>query len=132
MQNFDIPLHDIKPIVEIGEYSFYYFLFLSTVAFLVACVIVYLLYLWFKRKKAFNVRKEHKKLLNGIDLSDTKKAAYLVTLYGATFSRDSARHAQMYQNVMNRLEAYKYKTNVDVFDAETVAYIELYKGILDV
>lgn len=132
MQNFDIPLHDIKPIVEIEEYSFYYFLSLSTVAFLVVCVIAYLLYLWFKRRTAFNIRKEHKKLLNSVDLSDTKKAAYLVTLYGATFSSDSERHAQMYQNVMNKLEAYKYKKNVNAFDTETIAYIELYKGILDV
>jgi hypothetical protein len=132
MQNYDIPLHDIKPIVDVQEYSFYYFSALIVVALLLACGIAYLIYVWFKRKKAFNLRKEHIKLLNLLDLKDTKKAAYAITAYGASFSEDSPRHVEMYKNLTTRLEVYKYKKSVDTFDSETIGYIELYKEMIDV
>lgn len=132
MQNFDIPLHDIKPIVAIEEYSLYYFLGLVSLALLLACGIIYLLYVWLKRKKAFNIRKEHSKLLNALDLSETKKAAYAITAYGATFAEDSPGHLEMFKNLAQRLEVYKYKKSVDAFDSETIGYIELYRGMIDV
>lgn len=132
MQNIDIPLHDIKPLVDIQEYSLYYFLGLVSLAIFLACAIAYLLYLWFKRRKAFNIRKEHSKLLNAVDLSETKKAAYAITAYGATFAEDSPRHLEMYKNLTQRLEVYKYKKSVEAFDPETIGYIELYKGMIDV
>lgn len=132
MQNFDIPLHDIKPIVDIQEYSLYYFVGLISVVVFLACGIAYLLYLWFKRRKTFNIRKEHMKLINSLDLSETKKAAYAITVYGVTFADDSPRHVQMYKNLAKRLEVYKYKKSVDAFDDEAIGYIELYKGMIDV
>ncbi|OIP53534.1 MAG: hypothetical protein AUK54_08605 [Helicobacteraceae bacterium CG2_30_36_10] len=132
MQNIDIPLHDIKSIVAIEEHSLYYFLGLVSLALLLACGIIYLLYVWFKRRKAFNIRKEHMKLLNAVDLSETKKAAYAITAYGSTFSEDSPRHVEMFKNLTSRLEAYKYKKSVDAFDDETIGYIELYRGMIDV
>ena len=132
MQNFDIPLHDIKPIVEVGEYSLYYFAgFVGLTLFLVGAVI-YLFYVWFKKRKAFNIKKEHMKLLNSLDLTQTKSAAYAITAYGATFADDSPRHAEMYKNLTQRLEIYKYKKSVEPFDSETLGYIELYKGMIDV
>ena len=132
MQNLDIPLHDIKPIVDIQEYSLYYFIGLVSLAIFLACGISYLLYLWFKRRNTFNVRKEHIKLLNSLDLSETKNSAYAITAYGAIFADDSPRHGEMYKNLANRLEVYKYKKSVDAFDSETIGYIELYKGMIDV
>ena len=68
----------------------------------------------------------------GADLKDTKNAAYNVTLYGLTFKDDSPRHAEMYQNLSQRLEAYKYKKSVENFDDEVLAYIDVYKGMIDV
>lgn len=132
VQSYDIPLHDIKPIVEIEEYSLYYFL---GTAFLISVLLfgaLYLLYKWFNRRKAFNIRKEHFKLLNSLDLNDAKHSAYAITLYCATFKDDSPRHQEMYDNLTSRLETYKYKKSVENFDDETVGYIELYKGMLDV
>ncbi len=132
MQNLEIPLHDIKPIVDIQEYSLYYFIGLVSVVIILACAIAYLLYLWFKRRNTFNIRKEHIKLLNSLDLTDTKNAAYAITAYGASFADDSPRHVEMYKNLAQRLEVYKYKKSVDAFDSETIGYIELYKGMIDV
>lgn len=131
-QSFDIPLHDIKSIVDIEEYSLYYLLGGSFFVLFLFSVFAYLLYLWFKRKGKFNQRKESYKALHVVDLSDTKKCAYAITLYGATFKDDSPRHHEMYLNLIERLEVYKYKKEVSAFDDETIGYIELYKGMVDV
>lgn len=131
-QNYDIPLHDIKPIVDVHEYSLYYFLGAIGVATLLVLGIIYLLYVWYKKRKAFNIRVYHAKLLNELDLNDTKKSAYAISSYGYTFKDDSTRHNEMYKNLTARLEDYKYKKDVESFDSETLGYIELYKGMLDV
>ena len=81
-KSYDIPLHDIKTIVEVQEYSLYYFLAISLVAILLICVFIYFLYRWFKNKNRYNQRKEYFKLLDDLDFSDTKKSAYAVSKYG--------------------------------------------------
>ncbi|MCW8838085.1 MAG: hypothetical protein OQK11_05210 [Thiovulaceae bacterium] len=131
-QSYDIPLHDIKTIVEVQEYSLYYLLGISTVGLIVLLGIIYLIYKYFKNKNRYNERKEHFKIINSLDLSDTKKAAYAISLYGATFKDDGDRQKGMYENLTSRLESYKYKKQVDLFDKETLSYIELYKGMIDV
>ena len=131
-QSYDIPLHDIKPIVDVQEYSVYYFSGLSFLIILLTCGVAYLIYMWFKRRNAFNIRKEHLKLLNSLDLSDTKQSAYAITMFGATFKDDSPRHQEMYENITSRLELYKYKKEVKEFDSEVVGYIKLYEGMIDV
>ena len=128
----EIPLHDIKPLLEIEEYSLYYLLGIISLVILLVLGISYLVYKWFKKRNAFNIRKEHKKLLSAINLRETKKAAYSLTFYGATFKDDSPRHVEMFQNLTQRLEVYKYKKSVDKFDKETLGYVELYKDMLDV
>ena len=131
-QSYDIPLHDIKPIVEIEEYSLYYFLGFASIAIVLVAGVAYLLYMWLKKRNRYNRRKEHFKLLNSLDLSNTKESAYAITLYGATFKNDSPRHKEMYDNLLGRLDAYKYKKEVSSFDSEVIGYIELYKGMMDV
>lgn len=131
-KTYDIKLHDIKPLIEVEEYSFFYTLGLSLMAILFLLGVSYLLYRWFHKRNTFNIRKEHYKLLNRLDFSDTKNAAYLITLYGATFKDDSTRHSEMYNNLTQRLAKYKYKKEVESFDDEVRGYIELYKGMIDV
>ncbi|OHE00014.1 MAG: hypothetical protein A2W82_03445 [Sulfurimonas sp. RIFCSPLOWO2_12_36_12] len=131
-QSYDIPLHDIKPIVEVQEYSLYYFLGATLFALILVLGAAYLIYMLLQKRNKFNIRKEHFKLLNSLDLSDAKRSAYDVTTYGATFKNDSPRHQEMYENLINRLEIYKYKKDVDAYDGEIIGYIELYKGMIDV
>ncbi len=131
-QTFDIPLHDIKPIVEIQEYSLFYFLGLIFVGLVVLFGVTYLLYKYFKARNAFNIRKEHLQVINRLNLSQTKESAYTITILGATFKDDSPRHSQMYSNLSKRLQEYKYKKEVDEFDSEVLGYIEVYKSMLDV
>lgn len=131
-QSYDIPLHDIKTIIEVQEYSLYTLLGVGFFATLALFGLGYLIYVWYKKRNKFNLKKEHFRLLRTLDLSDAKSAAYAITLYGATFRDDSPRHQEMYENLTSRLEVYKYKKNVAPFDGETLGYIELYRGMIDV
>lgn len=131
-ENYDIPLHDIKPLLEIQEYSLYYLIALISVAAIVLLGVLYLLYRWLKHRKRFNIRKEHLKALKSLSFEDRKKGAYALTLYGATFKDDTPRHAKTYAELVERLAEYKYKKSVAPFDAETLRYIELYIGMIDV
>lgn len=131
-KTYDIPLHDIKTIIEVNEYSLYYLIGVSIVALLVLGGFLYLVYKYLQKRNQYSQRKEHYKLLNSVDLSDTKNAAYAISLYGSTFKDDGERQTGMYRNITQRLEQFKYKKDVDKFDKETLAYIELYKGMIDV
>ncbi len=129
---YDVPLHDIKTIVEVQEYSFYYLLGVIALGVLVLSVLSLLIYKYIQKRNAYNERKEHLKLLNSLDLSDTKNAAYALSKYGLTFANDGVRESEMYKNITSRLEQFKYKKSVEEFDEETLGYIELYKGMIDV
>lgn len=131
-QSFDIPLHDIKPLVDVQEYSLYYFLAASALVLFLVFGVAYLIYRYIKNKKAFNMRRENIKSINSLNMSDTKKSAYGITFYGEIFKDDSPRHSEMFTNLTQRLEPYKYKKVVENFDQETLGYIELYKEMLDV
>lgn len=131
-QNFDIPLHDIKTIVEVQEYSFYYFLSITVLVSLLLLGGAYLLYKWFRKRNAFSIRKEHFRLMNELSFLDAKKSAYAITFYGATFKNDSPRHSEMYKNLTSRLEIYKYKKEVENIDKDTLGYFELFKEMCDV
>jgi hypothetical protein len=102
------------------------------VALLFVGAIAFLIYKYIKQRNAYNVKKEHFKIINELDLTNTKESAYAITLYGATFKDDSDRHKEMYKNIVDRLEVYKYKKDVEVFDKEILGYIDLYRGMLDV
>jgi len=128
----EIPLHDIKPLVEIHEYSLYYFSALVLLGILVLAGIIYLIVKFFQARNAFNIRKEHLKLLNKVDFSDPKRSAYDLTFYGATFEHDTPRHHEMYEEMLGKLEAYKYKKNVSKIEGEVREYVDLYRGMIDV
>ncbi|MDF1876437.1 hypothetical protein JHD47_01225 [Sulfurimonas sp. SAG-AH-194-L11] len=132
MQTKDIPLHDIKPLIEIQEYSLYYFSALVFIASVVVLVLVYLLYKYIKNKNSFNIRAEYLKQLKAVDLSNPKRAAYEITLYGALFEADSEEHKKLYSALVKELETYKYKKDVDSFSEETKHSIKNYVGILNV
>jgi hypothetical protein len=132
LQQNEIPIHDIKPLVEIHEYSLYYLIGVSALVSIVLLGAAYLVYKWYKNKKRFNIRAEHYKLLNSVDFKDAKKAAYELTHYGATFKDDSERHHKAYENMLEKLEKYKYKKEVPPFDEDTIHYIDLFKGMIDV
>jgi hypothetical protein len=128
----EIPLHDIKPLVEIEDYSLYYLLGLSVVVGIVLLALLYLVYRYIQQKNRYNIRKEHYKILQNISLTNTKKAAYALTKYGLTFKNDNERNAKTYEELLEKLARYKYKKDVESFDSDTQRVIELYRGMIDV
>ena len=132
MQNYNINLHDIKPLLEVEEYSFYHLMILCLVALVVVLGLIYLIYKYFKNRNKYNKRKDYLSKIRELDLNDTKKTAYALSFYGEIFKNDSTRHLEMFNNITDRLKKYKYKKDVEKFDDEVLGYIELYKEMLDV
>jgi hypothetical protein len=128
----EIQLHDIKPLIEIQEYSFYYFMGLVSLAIVVLLGLLYLLYKWFRNRNKFNIRAENFKRLKGIDFSSAKESAYKITLYGATFKEDSERHTKVYEELVSLLEEYKYKKEVAALSDAVKHKYEIYLGLIDV
>lgn len=130
--SFDIPLHDIKPLVEVSDNSYYLFLAVVIFGAIVLLLIIYFTYNYFKKRKKLNIRKESFELLKNIDFSDPKRAAYNITKYGALFEKDSTRVQEAYQNLNGRLSSYKYKKEVDEIDEEAKGYYNIFIGMIDV
>jgi len=130
-QMVDIPMNDIHPLVEVPDVSLYYFLGLAGVTVIgVAAFFFYVLKI--TRKKRVNIRKIKYKELENIDWGNPKKAAYTISETGRFFANDNERCQKAYENLFERLEAYKYARNVNAIDSETVGYYKLYLEIIDV
>jgi len=125
-------LHDIKPLVKVDDVTIYYFLIVFFIALIILSGITYITLKWYKNRKKEDIRKKHLNIIKKIDLKKTKEAAYALTKYGATFKNDSPRHKEMYNNMINKLQSYKYKKEIKPFDKETISIIELFREICDV
>lgn len=130
-RSVDIPVHDIYPLVEVSDYSLYYFVALLVIA---AAVVMGTAFWLLKRVR--NRRKSERRIafeqLHALDFTDSKRAAYAISETGRIFAHDSERTAKAYENLFGRLERYKYAPHVDPIDEETVAYYRLYLEMIDV
>ena len=127
----DIPLHDIKPLIEIHDYTPYYFLSAAAVVAVLLLLVLYLLIRRYLEARRQNRRRERLKALNAIDLDDAKAAAYAITRLGRSFAGDSPRLYEVYENLTRRLEPYKFRKRVPSIDEETRAYFRIYLGMID-
>lgn len=132
MHSNDIPLHDIKPLIEIHDYTPYYLAAAALVVGALLLVVVYLLVMQFRRERGRSRRRECLDALNAVDLDRAKDAAYAITSLGRCFSEDSTRLHEAYENLSRRLEPYKFKKTVPPIDEETRAYFRIYLGMIDV
>lgn len=131
MRELNIPVNDIAPLVEIPDYSLYYFVALVIVAVTVILALVLAL-LKQMRKRKVNLRRERFMALSSVDFSDPKRAAYTISELGRVFASDNERTARAYHNLFERLAPYKYAPQVKMIDEETVGYYRLYIEIIDV
>lgn len=128
----DIPLHDIKPLVEVPDNSFVLFVIVVVAGAVLLCALLYLLWRYMRRAKEANLRQLSYEALQNIDFSDAKQAAYAITRHGLPFANDGERYREAYDSLVQRLAPYKYKKVVDPIDEETVAYYRIYLGMIDV
>jgi hypothetical protein len=130
MKDLNIPLNDIAPLIEIRDYSLYYFIAVVVITVAVSLAL-FLVLLKQIRKQKLNIRKERFNALSRIDFSNPKRAAYAISEQGRVFASDNERTAKAFHNLFERLEPYKYAQSVEMIDEETLGYYRLYLEIID-
>ena len=123
----DIPLHDIKPLVEVPDNSFIY---LVSIGVLLAIALVFLLvvmYKMYKKSKIVSLRKVNLKKIHAVDMSNAKEAAYQISAYGKLLAQ-SEKQMQILENLDKSLDQYKYRKEVSSIDEET---LKEYKDFLE-
>ncbi len=123
----DLKIHDIKPLVEVPDYSLYIFIFILLSLILLLIFFIYFLYKKFKNKKN-NQQKNYIKKIKNIDLSESKMAAYEISKY-ITLIRKNEQQADLANELIKELTQYKYKKEVELFSETTLC---LYKKFTDV
>ncbi len=121
-------LRDIKPLVEIPDYSFYLYWGLVLVAVVITLLAVYLGYRKWLEHREQNRQKQYLEVLNSIDWTSPKKAAYRATHYGRLLCKDERRE-KLFEQMLPELEKYKYKKEVQGVDEETMRAFELFKKV---
>lgn len=132
MRTDDIPLHDIKPLVEIHDYTPYYFALATAVAVVLLLLMLFVFVRRWRAARRSNRRHACLRALEAVSFDDAKAAAYELTRLGRCFADDSPRLSEAYANLCRRLEPYKYKKKVPKIDEETRAYFRIFLGMIDV
>lgn len=128
----DIPLHDIKPLLEVPDHTFWVFVVVVVAGIILVAGALFLLWRYWRTRKEANLRHNAFEALGSVDFSDPKQAAYAITRHGALFAGDSTRCEEAYASLVARLAPYKYKKSVEPIDEETVSYYNIYLGMIDV
>ena len=128
----DVPLHDIKPLIEIHDYTPYYLAAATAVLLVLLLLVLYLLVRRYRELRVRNRRRECLDALRAVDLGDAKAAAYAITRLGRCFAEDSPRLQEAFLNLAGRLEAYKFRKTVPAIDEDTRAYFRVFLGMIDV
>ena len=81
-----LEIHDIKPIVQIPDFTIYIYYGLIVSSFIFFLIILYFTYKVFK-KKAISKEKEYFSILNNIDFSNTKESSYIISRYGRLLAK---------------------------------------------
>ncbi len=124
------PIKDIKPFIEIPDHSVW--LYWGLLIFLGVIVVgaIYWLVVWLRSHKRVNQEQYYLELLHSVDWSNPKKAAYTITKYGNLLANDKRRR-ELFEQLLPRLEPYKYRKDVGSVDWDTKRRFELFKQVCD-
>ena len=126
-----LKIHDIKPIVEIPDYTVYLYYGLILIAFLLICLIGYFIYKYFTKPTDIT-RETYLKKLKSIDYKDTKQTAYNISLYGR-YLATTERQIRLFEELHHLLEEYKYKKTIsDNIPNELKTKLDIFLESLDV
>jgi len=128
----DIPLHDIKPLLEVPDHSLLLLSLLLVAASVFVGGVMFLAWRYMIKRKKVDLRRQNYKALEHIVFDDPKKAAYAITRHGRIFAEDGQRYKETYLNLLSRLTPYKYKKSVAPIDEETISYYRIYVEMIDV
>ncbi|MBD3840631.1 MAG: hypothetical protein IE909_01885 [Campylobacterales bacterium] len=130
MEN-SLPIHDIKPFVQIPDYSMYLFYLIICVGSLVLGLGLLYLYKYFKHKNN-SKEQEYKALLQNLDYNDSKTSAYTISKYGRLLAK-SERSIRLIEQLHKELEPFKYKKNIPTpLPKNIIVAVERFLESLDV
>jgi len=110
----EIKIHDIKELVEIPDFSLYIYMLLWILAIGAIFIFIILIYRYFYNKNRCK-RKEYFKILKELDLNNAKNSAYEITKYARLLAQ-TQREKKLSEELIEELERFKYKKNVDTLD----------------
>lgn len=123
-------LKDIKPLLEIPDISYY--IYWGVIGFGVTLLTLSLFFfikkIW--QGRSINLAKGYLRELKKIDWENTKESAYKATHYARLLATDN-RKIELFSQLEELLEKYKYKKNVGEVDEETQAKFNLYVQVAD-
>jgi hypothetical protein len=123
--SMDIPMHDIRPLLEVQEHSIVWFLVLVGLILVIVSLSVKQIRSR-KKSKETDERKMRYDYLTHIDVTDPKAAAYEIGKQGAFFAQDSEQIRGAYLALFKRLEPYKYAPKVEPMNEECLALYKAY------
>ena len=107
-------LRDIKGLVEIMDYSFYYLLGIVGVTVIVLMVLAVLLYKYLTKKELLTQKKVAMELLEKFEFGDAKQSAYEFS-HLAQYAVNETQRRELEQ-LLAELEPYKFKKEVPELD----------------
>jgi len=127
----DIPLHDIKPLVEVPDNSLSILIIIASVILvLILIALGFWLYTKFKKAKAVNLKRVYLKKIHEVDTSNAKQAAYEISEY-ARYIVNTEKEKALLNSLDERLSQYKYKKTVEALDKETLGHFHVFLEVLD-
>ena len=118
-------LKDIRALEPIDDISLYLFVIAIVFVSLIIGALLYALIKGIRKKRAKTLRKEVLAKLKEIEFDNPKEAAYNITKY-AHYLADDERSQKMLEQLLPRLEKYKFAKNVPEFDDESIQYYNLF------
>lgn len=126
-----IKIHDIKPIVEIPDFSVYLYYALLFLAFIVILLIIYAVYKFFKPKSKTQEMYWYEKL-QSLDFNNVKQTAYDISKYGKYLAKEE-RQIHLIEELTNELSSFKYKKEIPLeFTQEIKTKFNIFMETLDV
>ena len=124
-------LADIKGLIEIPDSSIYIYYGLIIVASIVGLIIIFWIISKLLSLRSDKKHKSYIKALKEIDLKkDVKDGAYKATYYGRLVA-NTDRKKEIYEQLLEMLEQYKYRKNVEDVDKETINQFRLFVQVID-
>lgn len=106
-----IEIKDIKPLLDIQDYSLFYLIAIILSSVIIVVVLLYKIYKYFKSKKANSKREKYLQILKNLNYNNPKDTAYDFTKYAKPLSTDE-KSQELYDNIVQNLSNYKYKKDV--------------------
>jgi cellulose synthase/poly-beta-1,6-N-acetylglucosamine synthase-like glycosyltransferase len=126
----ELQLNDIKNLVQIPDYSIYFYYGLIMLIISIFIAIIYIIYNYLKNRKQ-NIRKIYFKKLKSVDFKNSKQSAYKITKYGYLLVK-THKEKQFLEDLIDQLDKYKYKKNVPIIDDNVKNSFHIFMDILNV